>query len=93
MNSTDCDRVKRLRTDPPSEKRLTEVFQQESERFADELHKNLNHTPLGKLLGMIAALPEVRHEKVLRARDRIETGEIDKDLDAAMDRMLEDLLS
>jgi|GEM_PF-1339729 hypothetical protein len=62
--------------------------------FADKIMDNIHNTPLGRLLGIIAALPEIRQEKVEQGR-RIcsrKDAELDDQLDAAMDRVLEELL-
>jgi anti-sigma28 factor (negative regulator of flagellin synthesis) len=51
-------------------------------------------TPLGQLLEKMAELPEVRFEKVLNIRRQICRGQykLDEKLDAAIDKMLEELL-
>lgn len=62
--------------------------------LADKIMDNIHNTPLGKLLGIIAALPEIRQEKVDQGRRicRRKDAELDDQLDAAMDRVLEELL-
>jgi hypothetical protein len=61
---------------------------------AEELVENIHNTPLGRLLGIIAALPEIRPEKVELGRKLLRRNEsdLDEQLDEAMDRVLEELL-
>ncbi|MEJ5260629.1 MAG: hypothetical protein WHS88_10620 [Anaerohalosphaeraceae bacterium] len=56
--------------------------------------EHLQANPIGRLLQLIASLPEVRQEKVLRARREIAENNLDMDrrLDAALDRILEELI-
>jgi len=51
-------------------------------------------TPLGQLLEKISLMPEVRFEKVLNLRRQICRGnyKLDEKLDAAADRIIEELL-
>ncbi len=60
----------------------------------EELLQAGDKTPLGQLLGKIAQLPEVRFEKVLDLRRQICRGnyKLDEKLEAAADRILEELL-
>jgi hypothetical protein len=55
--------------------------------------ENIHGTPIGQVLKRIGDLPEVRKGKVLSLRRRLDEGSynIDDRLDAAMDRVLEDL--
>jgi len=65
------------------------------EEFSEQqLFEHMQSNPLGRLLQLIASLPEVRREKVLQARQQIrENGhELENRLDAAMDRVLEELI-
>jgi len=57
--------------------------------------ENINSTPIAKLLRMISALPEIRHEKVFNAREQIDQDRYDlgDNLDTAIDRVLEELLA
>jgi hypothetical protein len=56
--------------------------------------EHLQTNPIGQLLHLIASLPEVRQEKVLRARREIaeNSPEMERRLDAALDRILEELI-
>ena len=62
--------------------------------LAKKIMDNIHNTPLGKLLGIIATLPEIRPEKVQQGRQllRRADSELDEQLDEAMDRVLEELL-
>ncbi len=65
------------------------------EEFSDQqLFEHMQSNPLGRLLRLIASLPEVRKDKVLRARREIRenASEMDNRLDAALDRVLEELI-
>jgi len=55
--------------------------------------ENIHTTPIGQVLKRIGELPEVRRGKVLNLRRRLDEGsyDIDDRLDAALDRVLEDL--
>ena len=45
----------------------------ECEEFSeDQLFEHMRSNPIGRLLGLIASMPEVRREKVLRARHEIQ---------------------
>jgi|FrelakmetLWP11LW_1041352.scaffolds.fasta_scaffold12376_2 hypothetical protein len=62
--------------------------------ITEKIMDNIHNTSLGKLLGIIASLPEIRQEKVdhgKRLLSRKET-DLDEQLDVAMDRVLEELL-
>lgn len=65
-----------------------------SDPLDQALEENLLSSPLGRLLGVISQLPEIRYEKVERVRDQIRTGAYDlKDhLDAALDRVLDEII-
>ncbi len=67
----------------------------DSDFLAESLLDNMNASPLGKLLKMIGTLPEVRYEKVDRARrliDQPDSQELDAQMDMALDRVLEELI-
>ena len=69
-------------------------FNDENEdALMEEILANINGTPLGQVLKRMAALPEVRKGKVLRLRQQITDGSYEEDehLEAALDRVLEDL--
>ena len=59
-----------------------------------QLFEHMQCNPLGRLLQLIASLPEVRREKGLHARRQIQEDgpELENRLDLAMDRILEELI-
>ncbi len=59
----------------------------------EQILANINSTPIGQVLKRIAALPEVRKEKVLDLRRKITEGQYDLNerLDVAVDKVLEQL--
>lgn len=63
--------------------------------LAEELLNNINTTPIGRLLKQIAAMPEIRQEKVSNVRNQLKRGEYDinERLDLALDRVLEELIT
>ena len=65
----------------------------EQDLLMEQILENINNTPIGQVLKRIATLPEVRKEKVLDLRQRLSQGEyqVNERLDAALDRVLEDL--
>lgn len=66
----------------------------ENELLAEKIMENIHNTSLGRLLGIIASLPEIRPEKVERGRRLLRHDEtnLNEQLDEAMDRVLEELL-
>ncbi|MBW8035650.1 MAG: flagellar biosynthesis anti-sigma factor FlgM [Planctomycetes bacterium] len=62
--------------------------------LTDDLFESISSTPMGRLLTMISALPEVRHEKVNGVRRQItdDNYDITRNLDTALDRVLEEFL-
>ena len=60
----------------------------------EQILQNLNNTPIGQVLKKIASLPEVRKEKILTIRRQLTEGQYDinKRLDAALDKVIEDLI-
>lgn len=62
--------------------------------ISEKILDNIHNTSLGKLLGIIANLPEIRQEKVDHGRRLLarKEAELDEELDVAMDRILEELL-
>ena len=56
---------------------------------------NIGSNPLGRLLSLIASLPEIRENKVTNLRTQINTGEYDvtQNLDEALDKILEEFLA
>lgn len=68
----------------------------EFEEFSEQqLWEHIQSNPLGRLLHLIASLPEVRRDKVLRARRQIRENspELENRLDVALDRVLEELIA
>ena len=65
----------------------------EQDLLMEEILENINTTPIGQVLKKIASLPEVRKEKVLDLRQQLIKGDysLNERLDAALDRVLEDL--
>lgn len=63
--------------------------------LAEELLKNINTTPIGRLLKEIAQLPEIRQEKVASIRNKLNRDEynLNERLDLALDRVLEELIT
>jgi hypothetical protein len=61
----------------------------------DGLMSSLEDNPLGRLLNMISRMPEMRAEKLEIARQRIQQPDnvLEAEMDAAMDRVLEELIS
>lgn len=58
-----------------------------------QLLKHLDTNPIGQLLRLIAALPEVRYDKIEKARRELLLSEeqLDARLDMALDRVFEEL--
>jgi len=61
----------------------------------EQILENINTTPIGQVLKKIASLPEVRREKVLRVRRQLTEGKynLNKRLESALDKVLEDLIT
>jgi hypothetical protein len=59
----------------------------------ERLIRHIETNPIGKLLELIAALPEVRYDKIEHARRQLSLSEeaLDARLDLALDRVLEEL--
>jgi hypothetical protein len=59
----------------------------------EQILENINNTPIGQVLKKIASLPEIRRNKVLNVRKQLNTGKYDlnRRLDVALDRVLEEL--
>ena len=66
-----------------------------SESLEEEQFGVSSATPLGQLLKLIGSLPEIRHEKVEGVRQKIDHGQYDigTNLDAALDKVLEEFLT
>ena len=73
---------------------LRKSYDAETEPLASELLENISSTPIGRLLEMIAFLPEIRQEKVSSARVQIDDEQYDLggNLDTAIDRVLEEMI-
>jgi len=67
----------------------------QSDFLTGQLLEHFNTNPLGRLLKIIASLPEVRPEKLAHARRlvRKENTDLDIRLDAVLDKVLEELLT
>jgi len=65
----------------------------EQDLLMEQILENINTTPIGQVLKKIASLPEVRKEKVLDIRRQLNKGKykLNKRLDIALDKVLEDL--
>ena len=61
----------------------------------DEQFEADSTTPLGQLLKLIGSLPEIRHDKVHSVKRQINHGDYDisSNLDAALDKVLEEFLT
>lgn len=69
-------------------------LEEDNGTLVDKLFDSIHSSPLGRLLSVIATLPEVRIEKVENARRNINQPEEywDTKMDAALDRVLEELV-
>lgn len=65
----------------------------EQDLLMEQILENINTTPIGRVLKKIASLPEVRREKVLNVRRKLNKGKykLNERLDIALDKVLEDL--
>ena len=75
--------------------RFSDAMDMDLDSPDDELIENINSTPLGRLLKIIGSLPEIRQEKVVHVKRRIDHDqyEIGENLDAALDKVLEEFLA
>ncbi|MBN1457177.1 MAG: flagellar biosynthesis anti-sigma factor FlgM [Sedimentisphaerales bacterium] len=62
---------------------------------AGKVYNTMASSPLGRLLGIISTLPEIRQEKVLSVRRQINSGQynITDNLDLALDMVLEEFIA
>ena len=62
---------------------------------AGEVYDTMASSPLGRLLGLISSLPEIRHEKVSAVRRQIDMDQynITDNLDLALDKVLEEFIA
>lgn len=63
-----------------------------SSRDGHELLEKVKTTPIGQLLQKIAAVPEIREDKVNMIRQQIASGEYESQLDSRLDFILEEVL-
>jgi hypothetical protein len=77
----------------PETEPVAEDLSCDEDLIMEEILANINTTPLGQVLKKIAALPEVRQEKVLNVRQQITQGHYDLNnrLEVALDKVLENL--
>lgn len=73
---------------------LSFLEETDTDVLVEKLFDSMQCSPLGKLLKVISALPEVRVEKVEHARRQIEQPEecLETKMDLALDRVLEELI-
>ena len=72
---------------------MSEEMLAEQDLLMEEIINNLNNTPVGQVLKKLAALPEVRQQKVLNVRQQLPSGSYDlsERLDVVLDKVLEEL--
>lgn len=72
-----------------------EGFAPDKDLVMEQILENINTTPIGQVLKKIAALPEVRKDKILDVRRQLTQGDYDLNgrLDIALDKVLEHLTS
>ena len=95
MNTSDFELKNTINESCQSTERFATPLENENDFLSGRLFENLNSTPLGRLLKIIASLPEIRQEKVVNARHRINCTEYETGtrLDMAIDKVLEELLA
>lgn len=66
----------------------------EMDPAVESLMDSMHYNPLGRLLEVISMLPEVRVEKVEKARQEIEVSDMCSDtrMDVVLDRILEEIV-
>ena len=71
----------------------TEPLWAEPDFPTERIIRHIDTNPIGKLLQLIAALPDVRYDKIEHARQQLSLSEeaLDARLDIALDRVLEEL--
>ena len=91
MRSFDCNGP--LEGQNPATEPANENLSQEEDLLMEQILENINSTPIGQVLKKIAALPEVRKEKVLDVRRQLTEGKYDLNerLNVALDKVLEEL--
>jgi hypothetical protein len=101
----EAPKMNKSETKKDLQERFMQAKQEQTQRFeqfktadddvlAQKIMENIHNTPLGKLLGIIATLPEIRAEKVEHGKQllRRKESDLDEQLDEAMDRVMEELL-
>jgi len=88
FSSNDCFEGQNREAEP-----VNENLAPDEDLVMEQILENINTTPIGQVLKKIASLPEVRKEKVLDIRRQLNKGKykLNKRLDIALDKVLEDL--
>jgi len=88
FSSDDCFEGQNREAEPANENLVPN-----EDLIMEQILANINTTPIGQVLKKIASLPEVRKEKVLDIRGQLNKGKynLNKRLDIALDKVLEDL--
>ena len=73
---------------------LDDSFFHEADSEIETLMDSMHFNPLGRLLEVIAMLPEVRVEKIQKARQDIEVSDMCSDtrMNIVLDRILEEII-
>ena len=89
FNDNSYFETKNRQAEPVNENLASE----DKDLLMEQILENINSTSIGRVLKKIASLPEVRKEKVLGVRQQLTEGkyELNKRLDVALDKVLEDL--
>ena len=95
MNTSDFELKNAINETCQPTERFAGSLKNDDDFLSGRLFENLNSTPLGRLLKIIASLPEIRQEKVVNARHRINRTEYETGtkLDMALDKVLEELIA
>lgn len=74
---------------------MNENLTNDEDLIMEKILENINNTPIGQVLKKISSLPEVRKEKILRVRQQLTEGQYDinKRLNIALDKVIEDLVT
>jgi hypothetical protein len=96
MKDTQTNNVERYNEVLEAADRMDLSFLEETETdvLVEKLFDSMQCSPLGKLLKVISALPEVRMEKVEHARQQVQLSDecLESKMDLALDRVLEELI-
>ncbi len=89
QNSSNVNRFRDWFDSPQSDFSIVDRYVSQA-----QIEDNLCNTPLGRMLGIISQLPEIRYEKVERIRSEIHSGRYDlkENLDAALDKVLDEII-